>query len=74
MDREAWCASDSLGRRVGHDWATELNWTELNKTELNEINKMWKLHAMEYSVVKSSDMCYNVDEPRQYYVKWNKLY
>jgi len=23
-----WC--DSWGRRVGHDWATELNWTELN--------------------------------------------
>ena len=28
MDREAWCA-DSWGCRVGHDWATELNWTEL---------------------------------------------
>ena len=29
---------------------------------------------MEYSVVESTDMCYNVDEPRQYYVKLNKLY
>ena len=27
MDREAWCAMGS--QRVGHDWATELNWTEL---------------------------------------------
>ena len=28
MDREAW---DSWGCRVGHDWATELNWTEYIK-------------------------------------------
>ena len=27
MDREAWCAIQSMGlQRVGHDWATELNW------------------------------------------------
>ena len=26
MDREAWCAAGSMGsQRVGHDWATELN-------------------------------------------------
>ena len=25
---------DSWGRRVGHNWATELNWTELNWTAL----------------------------------------
>ena len=32
MDREAWRASmGSMGsQRVGHDWATELNWTELS--------------------------------------------
>ena len=29
MDREAWCAAVH-GVRVGHDWATELNWTGLN--------------------------------------------
>ena len=29
----AWC--DSWGHRVGHDWATEMNWTELN----------WGLHS-----------------------------
>ena len=27
MDREAWCAAIMELRRVGHDWATELNWT-----------------------------------------------
>jgi len=30
MDREAWRAIRFMGsQRVGHDWATELNWTEL---------------------------------------------
>ena len=28
MDREAWCAAIHGVTRVGHDWATELNWTE----------------------------------------------
>ena len=35
MDREAWRASFMGTQRVGHDWATELNWTELNWTELS---------------------------------------
>ena len=26
MDREAWCAAVHGSQRVGHDWATELNW------------------------------------------------
>ena len=26
MDREAWCAQVMGSQRVGHDWATELNW------------------------------------------------
>ena len=29
MDREAWCAAVRGFQRVGHDWATELNWTDL---------------------------------------------
>ena len=29
MDREAWHAAIHGSQRVGHDWATELNWTEL---------------------------------------------
>ena len=29
-DREAWRAAIVGSQRVGHDWATELNWTELN--------------------------------------------
>ena len=28
MDREAWHAAIMGSQRVGHDWATELNWTE----------------------------------------------
>ena len=28
MDREAWCAESMGSQRVGHDWATELNWTD----------------------------------------------
>ena len=29
MDREAWCAEVHGSQSVGHNWATELNWTEL---------------------------------------------
>ena len=29
MDREAWRAAVHGVKRVGHDWATEMNWTEL---------------------------------------------
>ena len=29
-DREAWYVRFMGSQRVGHDWATELNWTELN--------------------------------------------
>ena len=28
MDREAWCAAIHEVTKVGHNWATELNWTE----------------------------------------------
>ena len=30
MDREAWCAVFLGVQRVGHDWATELNWKQQN--------------------------------------------
>ena len=29
MDREAWCAAVHGVQRVGHDWATELNWVNM---------------------------------------------
>ena len=29
MDTEAWCAAIHGSQRVGHDWATELNWIHL---------------------------------------------
>ena len=31
MDREVWCAAIHGVARVGHDWATELNWTALRE-------------------------------------------
>ena len=31
MDREAWSDAVMGSQRVGHDWATELNWTELTR-------------------------------------------
>ena len=30
MGREAWCAAVHGVPKIGHDWATELNWAELN--------------------------------------------
>ena len=33
MDREAWRAAVQWGRRVRHDWVTELNWTELKENQ-----------------------------------------
>ena len=32
MDREAWRAGIHGSQRVGHDWATELNWTDTLKS------------------------------------------
>ena len=32
MDRETWRAAIHGVKRVGHDWATELNWTEHTQT------------------------------------------
>ena len=38
MDREAWYAASIGSQRVGHDRATELNWTELNTSvKLNKL-------------------------------------
>ena len=33
---------DSWGRRVGHDWATELNWTELKTSKMSLDNSASK--------------------------------
>ena len=37
MDREAWRAAVHGLERVGHDWATELNWTELIRTFVDKV-------------------------------------
>ena len=40
MDREAWCCATIHGvTKMGHDWATELNWTELK--EVQDSEKVW---------------------------------
>ena len=48
MDREAWRAAM---QRVGHDWATELNWTEL-KQFLESVLKTFRCQvwASEYKI------------------------
>ena len=37
---------------------------------------MWYIHTMEYYFSRkkewNSDKCYNMDEPRKHYAKWNK--
>ena len=35
MDREAWRAADHGVAKVGHDWATELNWTDISDFRTN---------------------------------------
>ena len=35
IDREAWCVAIHGITRVGHDWATELNWTESHFLDLH---------------------------------------
>ena len=47
MDREAWCAAIHGSQRVGHDWATELNWTEI-------VTGIWKL---EFWIGLMFEMC-----------------
>ena len=37
MDREAWRAAD---HGVGHDWATELNWTDLKLVSQNNSDNL----------------------------------
>ena len=46
MDREAWHAAAHGLQRVGHDWATELNWVEWNikpKQICNYNYKLWEI-------------------------------
>ena len=42
MDREAWHAAVPGVQRVGHDWATELNWLDwITPTHLGEGNQLY---------------------------------
>ena len=45
IDREAWRLQFIGSQRVGHNWATELNWTELNWTELTDGDASWCSHC-----------------------------
>ena len=41
MDREAWRAAwRFMSQRVGHDWATELNWTEPTVAFLSKLESI----------------------------------
>ena len=51
MDREAWRAAIHGVQRVGHDWATELNWTDRLLTQFFPllINNLWIFYLQMYS-------------------------
>ena len=46
MDREAWRAVIQGSQRVGHDWATELNWTELNLPKYHSAVEKFKCFGL----------------------------
>ena len=49
MDRQAWCAAVHVSQRLGHDWATELNWTE-SETSQKTMSKTWGCHVWYYEI------------------------
>ena len=52
LDREAWRAAVHGSQRVGHDWATELNWTEASLSFISSLSLL-KLMSTE-SVMPSN--------------------
>ena len=40
MDREAWRAAVHGSQRVGHDWATKLNWAGMHSNENAVLKKL----------------------------------
>ena len=51
MDREAWPAAIQGLQRVGHDWATELNWTEV--MQVSKIVSVYQKTCIQYKVKDS---------------------
>ena len=49
MDREAWRAAVHGSQRVGHDWATELNWS---------IREVYPVNTGKWSTLKDTDEVY----------------
>ena len=41
MDREPWSPAVLESQKVGHDWATELNWTERIQKLLDDYRSLW---------------------------------
>ena len=41
MDREPWSPAVLESQKVGHDWATELNWTERIQKLLDDYHSLW---------------------------------
>ena len=59
MDREAWHAAME-SQRVGHDWATELNWTELKWCDLRDYDTTFsKVHLRQNSCLSTMTLGIN---------------
>ena len=74
MDREPGVLRFMRSQRVGHNLATELNWTEMSNTE-RIICRLWYDHMVEYyAAFKCALTCRNVYHKVTYYVKSNVQY
>ena len=60
LNEEGLACCDSWGHRIGHDWATELNWNEwrivLNKVEYTEMS--WNNQAEIWKKSRNSLLCW----------------
>ena len=50
MDREAWCAVIHGSQRVGHDWATELNWLNISYNFIEYYTESEKQNGSKYQI------------------------
>ena len=54
MDREAWHAAIHGVIKVGHDWATELNWTELSAKMAKSVRFAATLHSIHFPITANT--------------------
>ena len=70
MDREAWRAVIHGLQRVGHDWATELNWTELNvymPIPISQFISYANIDILKIYKLKSHKIILNYIKNKKYY-------